>query len=252
MADISAFEQLLLLSAIMLIVVYLTDLLVIYGIIIVKPTFEYVISIAAGIIIGTAVCVLDPLGSNYLDNFLVLGGDRGLSFGLSGFFTGLGIVIILVLDRIKTKDVISPVLFLHSCFDGFCLGFPAAADNFSNSTIVMIILAIHRMIMTIGLTSKLLKNHTRNEVLLGMFGFGVAAFVGSLIAFGIVEACSGKEQFAALSFGCFFTAGSFIAAVFDDIFPDLNQGTNGNNPVQVTISCCFLLVLALLPIEYNE
>jgi len=252
MADLSAFGQLLLLSAIMFIVVYAADLLVILGIVKLPPTYEYAISVAAGIILGTAVCVLDPLGSDYLDNFLVRGGERGLAFALSGFFTGFGIIYIMILNRIKTKDQISPVLFLHSCFDGFCLGYPCAQDNFSNSAIVLTILALHRIIMTLALSSNLLKNHTRNEVLIGMFGFGVAAFVGSLISFGIVEGFNGKEKFAASSYGCFLTAGSFISAVFDDIFPDLKKGTYGLNPVQISLASIFLLACALLPLNYSD
>jgi len=252
MADMSAFEQLLLLSSIMLVFVYAFDLLVIFEIIKVTPLYEYVVSVGAGIILGTAVCVLDPLGSDYLDNFLVGGGNHDLAFGLSGFFTVTGVIIILILNRIKTKDKISPVLMLHSCFDGFCLGFPCAADDFSNSTVVMIILTLHRIIMTIALTSNLVKNHTRNEVLAGMFGFGLAAFVGSLIAYAIVHLCSGNEENAAASFGCLFTAGSFICAVFDDIFPDLTKGTYGLNYKQIILFSIFALVCALLPLNYSD
>jgi len=255
MADISAFGQLLLLSAIMLIVVYLMDLLVIFDIIKITPIYEYVISVAAGIILGTSLCVLMPLASDYQDIFVLGGGDRDLTFPLSGLFTSVGVIVIMILNRIsgmeKYKGKISPVLFLHSFFDGCCLGFPAAADDFSNSTIVMIILALHRILMTLALTSNLLKKHTRNEVLIGMFGFGVAALVGSLVSFGIAEAFSGTERFAAIGYGSIFTAGSFIAAVFDDIFPDMREGSLGFNPKQQVLFSVFTAVLALLPLNYN-
>jgi len=253
MAQISAIGELCLLSVIMLVVVYAADLLVIFGVVKITPKYEYAIAIAAGIILGTAVAVLDPLGSYYMDIFLSQGGVQGISFALSGFFTGAGIVSILILNRVTPEGKISPALYLHSVFDGFCLGFPAVAHDNRNTTIVMIILGIHRIIMTLALTHKLLeaKKNSRNTVLLGMFGFGVAAFVGSLIAFGICEGFNGKEHPLAAGFGCFLTAGSFIAAVFDDIFPDLKSGLYGLNHSQLALSCFFTLACSLLPLNYE-
>jgi len=250
---LSAIGELCLLSVIMLVVVFAADLLVIFGAVTIGDNYEYVISIAAGIILGTAVAVLDPLGSEYLDIFLVLGGERSISFALSGFFTGAGIVSILILNRMTTPGKIDPALFLHSVFDGFCLGFPAVAHDNKNTTIVMIILTIHRIIMTLALTHNLLKaKNPRNNVIVCMFAFGVAAFVGSLIAFGICEGFNGKEKPLAAAFGCFLTAGSFIAAVFDDIFPDLKSGTFGLNPKQLVLCCVFLLACSLLPLNYGN
>lgn len=255
MTTLTALGQLCVLSVIMLVVVYLADLLVIFGIIVITDTYQYAVSAAAGIILGTAVAVLDPLGSDYLDIFLMLEGERGITFALSGFFSAAGVISILILNRCTPDGKISPQLMLHSVFDGFCLGFPSVADDFSNTTIVMIILGIHRIIMTLALTNKLLdpKNkNSRNSVILCMLGFGLAAFVGSLIAFGICEAFSEKYKSAAAGFGCLFTAGSFISAVFDDIFPDLRDGTVGLNPKQIALFSVFLLLCSLLPINYSD
>lgn len=253
MTSLSAFGQLCLLSVIMLVVVYLGDLLVIFGFIKITPKYEYAVTVAAGIILGTAVAVLNPLGTDYLYTFLLLGVTRGLIFALSGFFTGAGVVSILILNRCTPDGKISPQLMLHSVFDGFCLGFPAVAGDFSNTTIVMIILLIHRFIMTLALTNKLLVNkNSQNSVVLAMLGFGLAAFVGSLIAFGICEAFSMNFRDAAAGFGCLFTAGSFISAVFDDIFPDLRGGTHKFNHFQCAIFSIFLLLCSLLPLNYGS
>jgi len=134
----------------------------------------------------------------------------------------------------EKRQILSPVtlgFFIHACFDGIVLGIvTAGGEDIALSIVVFGALMAHKAYETITLSLILLAQGLKTLiVLVNLVLISLAAPIGALVTFFILEAGSGSSENDenTLGYCILFAGGTFIGVIFEHILPELKMFGEG-------------------------